>query len=587
MKRSFPVKVSAFLFLVLCLLAISGLLVADSFGTLTYDPVGTLVPPTLVPAVESDDSDTLPTESAVARIQNEGRVRIGILFNEPPFGELNIRGQISGFDADLARKMAELWGVEIDLIQVTRQTAQDMLLNNQVDLLVAAQVHQRDRDGRVEFSQTYYPGQQVVMVRNGDGATVLGHMQDRIIGVVMGARGEQVTAEWLERSGMNVTVQRYLSLDQALVALLATEVDGVVSNRRQLSRAMPDRELARFVDEPVSAEPLAVVMRRQDVNMRNLVNKTLQFMVEDGQMNEIHQAHFSGVNYPANNFTIWDGLSDEAPQPAEFPSDMPAPSEHILSRLQSDGVLRVTGIGAEPNDDDRESQRRLYAYNRALADSLAARWGVRAEFVESENPLDAVANGQADLALNVSPNWEWANRVDFTTHYLLHGQRLMVPIESDIRRFTDLRSEWVAIFADEEGAEDLVTDLADQARARIDIYTITDEEATTFGLMEQHNYDAVFGDSLKLIPHVQANPEDLMLTMDTEENPRWYSRSYIALAVPRNDLDFRLLVEYTLQEFSREGVLRALTQDVMLPEEIPQISIWPGSSAYMGFELGR
>lgn len=585
MTRPLSVKIAAFLLSLLTLFAFGSLLLADTTVPFFAGQVGTLVPPTLVPTVEQVSIDALPAESTVARLQREGRLRVGILFNEPQFGEMNIRGVISGFDADLTRKMGELWGVEVDLIQVTRQTAIDMLRTHQVDLLIATQVHRRELDSLVEFSQTYLPSQQVIMVRNGDGATVLDHLRDRVIGVVMNSAGELAAAEWLNRTGLNVTVRRYVTLDQALSALLASEIDGVVENQRRLSRAIPDREVARFVDEPVSAEPYAVVMLRQDINMRNLVNQTLQYMVQNDHMDEIHQTNFSGVNFPTRDFTIWDGLGDEAPTPGNFATDIPIPAQYIIPRLQAEGVLRVAGLGSE-SDEDVESERRLYAYNRALVEALGGRWGVRVELIDTDNPVDAVANGQADIGINVRPNWEQANWVDFTTHYLLHGQRLMVASDSDIQGFGDLRSDWVGIFADEEGAEERVEELAEAARARLEgIYTITDEDDTVTGMFDQLNYDAVFGDSLKLVPHVQANPDELMLTVDADGNPRWYSQEYIALATPRNDIDFRLLVEYTLQEFSREGMLRTLAQDVMLPEEIPTVPIWPGPSSYLGFNL--
>ena len=60
----------------------------------------------------------------------------------------------------------------------------------------------------------------------------------------------------------------------------------------------------------------------------------------------------------------------------------------------------------------------------------------------------------------------------------------------------------------------------------------------------------------------------------------------MVMAVPQNDIDFRLLVEYTLQEMIREGTLNALLQPLMLPEDIPTFEIWPGSSSYLGLSLG-
>ena len=57
------------------------------------------------------------------------------------------------------------------------------------------------------------------------------------------------------------------------------------------------------------------------------------------------------------------------------------------------------------------------------------------------------------------------------------------------------------------------------------------------------------------------------------------------MATPRNDIDFRLLTEYTLQELARDGTLRRLLEPVMLPEDIPRFDIWPGTGNYFGFNL--
>src|SRR5262249_19679231 len=158
------------------------------FGGLTVtaqDSAPTLVPPTLVPTLPPMDTDALPSESGIARIMRDGVVRVGILYNEPPFGVFGIRGDETGFDADLARALAEAWGVRVEFRQVTRQTGIDMVTSGDIDLLLAAQPHERALDSRVEFSQSYYPSVQALVVRQGDGATILSHMDGRKVGVVI------------------------------------------------------------------------------------------------------------------------------------------------------------------------------------------------------------------------------------------------------------------------------------------------------------------------------------------------------------------------------------------------------------------
>jgi ABC-type amino acid transport substrate-binding protein len=583
-----PLRATALLLALMTVLVSSGLMAVSAAGDLpAAQQVPTLVPPTLVPVVESGALDALPSESVVARIASSGKLRVGILFNEPPFGELNIRGEVSGFDADLARSIAEAWGVEIEFVQVTRQTGIDVLVSDEIDLLIAAQTHRRELDSRVEFSQSYYPNQKALLVREGDGAAVLAHMADRKVGVVLGTPAEQAVLEWQRRVDYAFTIQTYLTLDRAIAALTSSEIDGVVDSRVRLSRTITQPGIARFVDEPVQQEPFAIALRRQDVQLRNLVNRTLQYLFNSGRINEIHQTHFSGASYPQNTFVTWANVGDEAPRPDQAATDVPFPAQYAVPRVRSGGQLRVAGLVELPPDAP-ESERRLDTANRALVNALAMRWGVSVVAVPSggANPADLVANGEADLAVGVQPDWSYADRVDFTSRYILHGLRLMIESNSNIGGFGDLRNKWVGIFASEPGVSEVIRAEAERVNAIVDdVYTIAREQDAAFAMLAENNVDAVLGNSMKLIPHIEANPEQLEMLTDGEGRAIWYSRSAISMAVPRNDIDFRLLVEYTLQELAREGTLTQALLPVMQSQDFPRFEIWPGSSDYLGFSL--
>ncbi len=584
-KPNRPAIAAAFA-LIACLVLLSTRLLAASAPLPALAPVGTLVPPTLVPTVDAGMTDALLSVSTVRHLQNDGTFKVGILFNEPPFGSLNLRGEVSGFDADLAKAMADAWGTKVEFTQVTRQTALDTLLSGQVDVLIAAQVHRRELDDQVEFSDAYYPGAQMMMVRDGDGATVLGHMAQRKVGVVIGTPGETAVADWLARTGLPVTVIQYLTLDQALVALRSQAVDGVVESRLKLSAAVTDPSVARFVDEPVSQEPYAIVMRRQDVNIRDLVNRTLQFLARSGKLTDIYKANFNGAKYPADMIPAWNNVGDDPPGPSQFATDVPYPRQTTIPRLQSGSPLRVAGLGEPPADDAEESVKRLDSFYRSLIQALASRWGVPVEYLpnSTDSALDLVASGEADLAIGVEPDWNSADKVDFSSDFLLHGNRLMIKKDANILGFASLRGQWVGVFDSEPGVTDEVNGYADEVKAKLNIYHLANEEDAAFGMLAQANYDAVFGDSLKLIAHLEANADTLELVTN-DETGGWYTRHYNAFALPRNDIDFRLLVDYTLQELARDNTLGQLLLPVMPPGETLRIPIWPGPSDYLGYHL--
>src|SRR5689334_18736044 len=102
-------------------------------------------------------------------------------------------------------------------------------------------------------------------------------MSHRKRGVIMRTPSETAFSEWQTRTHIPITVQTYLTLDQTFAALLNSEVDGVVDTRVHLTRIQPAAGLAKILDEGIASEPYAVVFRRQDIDWRNLINKTLQY----------------------------------------------------------------------------------------------------------------------------------------------------------------------------------------------------------------------------------------------------------------------------------------------------------------------
>ncbi len=547
----------------------------------------TLVPPTLVPSQDIAVSDVLLTESSLVQVQKDGAVRVGLLYNAPPFGTLNVRGEVSGFDADLAKKMAEAWGVKFVPVQVTRQTGVELLKSGKIDMLLGLQTHRRDMDSQVEFSLTYFAGSQSLLVRQDDGAARLADMGGRKIGYVLGTPAAEAIGLWQQRSGIGATIQSFLTIDQAYSALVNSEIDGVVDSRYQLSKVIPQPGMGKILDEAIGPEPYAIAVRRQDLNWRNLINKTLQYLAQKGAFGELQKSYLAGLNYAGNNLPIWGGIGDEAPKPAQFAQDVPYPSQYTVPRLQQGKAIRVAGVTDLPADAP-ESQKRLEATNRAVIEAMAAKWGFRVDYIPNSvaNAVDLVASGQADIAIGVPLDWTAADKVDLTAPYLLHGERVMVKKSDDYETFLDLRARIVGVFSNEAGVEDRVKALANSANAAVRTFIINNEQDAAIVILSQNNAHAVFGDSLKLIAHVQANPNDLRLTHRGTNPDAWYSRVYVGMAVPRNDIDFRLLVEYTLQELSRSGQLQSLLGQVLLPEDIPSTDIWPGVSDYLGFKLG-
>jgi polar amino acid transport system substrate-binding protein len=565
------------------------------------DPVPTLVPPTPLPFNADMSTTTQLTQSAIVRIRESSILNVGILANEPPFGEFTIRGTFSGFDADLANKIASTWGVNTNFVQVTRQPdrLESMLRDGSVDIIIAAQVHHRVSNAIMAFSDSYYIGQKSMLVRADDAAENPGDLAGRPVGVVLAMHAQEALQRWNALNGDTVEVVTYLTLDQAYVALIDGDIDGVVDSTHRLKQISSQQsESFRILEEPVEIEPYAIGFLAQDDALRDVLNRTLHYLTATGGMNEIQLVHFPGVPY--DDIIVWPGLAEEPPRLADYTGELRAPEQSVLERVQAGGVLRIAGLyGVTAGSNAPPSEQNMDILHRRLIDEMVARWGVTVEYIPDSvgnTALDLVINGQADIAVGVEPHWERADQVDFTNYYVLHGNRLLVRESSEIDSFFDLGGETILVpFTQPEAASEAVA-IAETVNAPIDI-SQQRESDLGFVMLNDGELDAraAFADSIRLLPHIRANPDAFKLTTRELREQGWYSPSYIdnqdygprlmVMAVPYNDRAFYLLLEYTMQELIREGTLQDWVTPLMLEADIPQYEVWPGPSFYAGLNL--
>ena len=163
----------------------------------------------------------------------------------------------------------------------------------------------------------------------------------------------------------------------------------------------------------------------------------------------------------------------------------------------------------------------------------------------------------------------------------MHGRRILYREGRDDARFGNLRGDIVATIRGDTGAQELAESWARTINISLRFFETTDDGAAQT-LLEDNNANVIFADSFLLLPHLRANPDDLAL------GPAWYDRSYLTFALPRNDLDFRRLVNYTLQEMRRDRTLATILVPIVPTNEgVPDMGIWVGSSNYLGLSLSR
>jgi len=189
-------------------------------------PAPTLVPPTLVP---TQATDVLPPAdfSGVATAQNEGVLRVGALYNVPPFSYLDDNGKLTGYEIAILEAISVDISTPLEFVQVTGENALSELNLGRVDILVGEQTITRDAEGLYDFTHPHYLNQQRMVVLQNAPYQAFADLAGQTVSIVNESKGEEAAGDLLAQ-GLNYTLRPYYTEKDALDALVTGEAAAMV-----------------------------------------------------------------------------------------------------------------------------------------------------------------------------------------------------------------------------------------------------------------------------------------------------------------------------------------------------------------------
>jgi len=221
-------------------------------------------------------------------IKARGKLLAGVKADTPPFGYVDEKNEIVGFDVDLMREIAKALGVEIELVKVTSPTRIPLLLSGNVDLAAASMTHTRGRESAIDFSITYYTGAQALMVPVASPITGLKDLAKKTVAVQQGTTLEKNLA----RMAPDAQVLAFRDYTTAWLALRQGRADALTGSYDVLRGFMREADGFHVVGDKFSLEPFGIGVRHEDWKLRNFVNAVLQDLWVSGRYQELYRKWF-------------------------------------------------------------------------------------------------------------------------------------------------------------------------------------------------------------------------------------------------------------------------------------------------------
>lgn len=262
---------------------------------------------TLVSCGSKSDSDagTNNPEMNVSQLDEiikRGTLKVG-LSTFVPWAMLDKKGELVGFEVDVANQLASDLGVEIEFIQTKWSGIIPALLTGKFDIIIGGMSVTPERNISVNFTDAYeYSGQSIVANKDrAPGLTTLEQFNNPDI--VLAARTGSTSVAAIEQFLPEAEVRLFDDEPQGVQELLNGRVDAWVSSApfpQVQAKKYSDKLYIPITPEIFSQEPISFAVRKGEHDFMNFLNNWITLKWSDGFLDSKYQYWFVGEEWKAS-----------------------------------------------------------------------------------------------------------------------------------------------------------------------------------------------------------------------------------------------------------------------------------------------
>lgn len=242
------------------------------------------------PIAQTDTPTELSNSDQVQAIIKRGVLRVGVKQDVPNFGYKNPdSGEFEGLEIDIARKIADELGVDIEFTPVTAQTRGPLLDNGQVDLVIATFTITEERKLLYNFTTPYYTDAVGFLVNKDSGIKTFTDLNGKTIGVAQGSITRTLISELADKYGIAVNFAELGSYPELSVSLRAHRTDAFSVDQSILSGYIGSK--SELMDFSFSASDYGIVTKLSNKDLNNYLNSLVEKWTSDGSLQAIYDAN--------------------------------------------------------------------------------------------------------------------------------------------------------------------------------------------------------------------------------------------------------------------------------------------------------
>ena len=238
------------------------------------------------------DDINLWKKSTLNAIVQRGELIVGMEPGYMPFEMKDKKGNIIGFDVDMARAMAKAMGVKLTLVPTAWDGIIAALVTGKFDIIMSGMTVTQERNLKINFANPYISVGQTMLVAKKHAGKTWKDLDTPEFTIVtkLGVTGEIATRKMFK----NAKIRTFETEADGAQELLNGNADAFVYDKPYNAIFMSQKGGDKVLhwDNDLTYEPLGWAIRKGDPDFTNWLNNFLTQMKGDGNYDKIYDKWF-------------------------------------------------------------------------------------------------------------------------------------------------------------------------------------------------------------------------------------------------------------------------------------------------------
>jgi len=243
-------------------------------------------------------TEDIAKASTLEEIQKRGELLVGMEAGYQPFEMQDEKGNIVGFDVDMAYEMGKaIFGEggekKVKLINTAWEGIIPALMTHKFDIIMSGMTVLQSRNLKINFCTPYYYIGQVLLINKKDADTIKNYRDLNKKGAIITSKLGVTGAFTAEKLMPNATLRLFKTEAEGALQVANGLADGFIYDEPQVRVfAAMYRDKTVGLYEPLTYEPLAWAIRKGDADFLNWLNNFLAQVRGDGRWDQLKERWF-------------------------------------------------------------------------------------------------------------------------------------------------------------------------------------------------------------------------------------------------------------------------------------------------------